>query len=340
MRDSDLGAELDQIPEFVARYPGWAGALIAVSRQAEGMEHRLISLSERLGHDPYLLATLHEVLSAVTSLRSTASILAGDKGISAEWQDRFHNILDEESQRLSATAQALVAYLDTFETESAAMTPQDEVEAWMAAGAPPLDEAADLASDAARSMAAGHIQRMDQERALLPDDRLSAAAGMMAQRGGAVDAAALAGDLALPLDLVMRRLAVLRPEGFRQAGLLVCDGAGVPVLRRPTAGFSLPRWGDACALWPVFQALSQPQVASRIVIEMPDRQLFDTLSYAVRSQPLGAGGPVLTHAHMLILPITADPQMAQAIRPVGLSCRICPRADCPARREPSILAPD
>lgn len=73
---------------------------------------------------------------------------------------------------------------------------------------------------------------------------------------------------------------------------------------------------------------------------MPDRQLFDTLSYAVRSQPLGAGGPVLTHAHMLILPITADPQMAQAIRPVGLSCRICPRADCPARREPSILAPD
>ncbi|MBS4009490.1 MAG: DUF2083 domain-containing protein, partial [Roseovarius sp.] len=27
-----------------------------------------------------------------------------------------------------------------------------------------------------------------------------------------------------------------------------------------------------------------------------------------------------------------------AVRPIGVSCRICPLADCAARREPSIVA--
>ncbi|WP_330450505.1 hypothetical protein [Paracoccus marcusii] len=74
--------------------------------------------------DPYLLTTLHEVLSAVTSVRSTAAILVEEGEISAEWRQRFHANLHQDSQRLSLTAQALVAYLDSFEAEGQATTPR------------------------------------------------------------------------------------------------------------------------------------------------------------------------------------------------------------------------
>lgn len=334
--DARLGAnapELDQITEFAARFPGWADAMIAVSGQNRALSRRLVALSDRMTQDPYLLTTLHEVLSAVTALRSTAAILAeGDQGLTPEWRARFHANLDSDSQRLSTTAQALVAYLDSFEADSAILTPQDEVEAWMAAGSPPLDQATDLASDAARGMAQAHLDRMAAERATLPDAELQLAATE------APDPLAMAQALGRPLDLVMRRLAALRPRGYEGAGLLVCDGAGVLTLRRPAEGFSLPRQGDACALWPLFRALADPQAAIQARVEMPGGACFDTISFAMRHQPEGLGGPVLSSAQMLILSARSDDPTAAVLR-IGPGCRVCPRAPCPARREPSILAP-
>ncbi|WP_307535513.1 short-chain fatty acyl-CoA regulator family protein [Paracoccus sp. PAMC 22219] len=40
---------------------------------------------------------------------------------------------------------------------------------------------------------------------------------------------------------------------------------------------------------------------------------------------------------MLILPFDGPPP--DDALPIGPACRICPRAECPARREPSILVP-
>ncbi|MCB1401106.1 MAG: DUF2083 domain-containing protein, partial [Rhodobacteraceae bacterium] len=64
-------------------------------------------------------------------------------------------------------------------------------------------------------------------------------------------------------------------------------------------------------------------------------QRFLTYGFCQPSQPGGFDGPLLMQAMMLILPAPRD--MAQEARPVGSSCRICPRAACPGRREPSIL---
>ncbi|MCB6574949.1 short-chain fatty acyl-CoA regulator family protein, partial [Phascolarctobacterium faecium] len=80
-----------------------------------------------------------------------------------------------------------------------------------------------------------------------------------------------------PLDLVIRRLADLRPEGFQGAGLLVCDGSGVLTLRRAAQGFALPRPGDSCALWPLYHALAVPQVALARIVVTPDGRAFRTL---------------------------------------------------------------
>lgn len=327
-------AELDQIGELLARFPGWSALLIAHSRRGAGLEKQLVDLSDRMTQDPYLLTTLHEVLSAVTSVRSTAAILVEEGDISPEWRRRFYANLHQDSQRLSLTAQGLAAYLDSFEAEGNASTPQEEVEAWLAEAGGDAPDPAGLSSDAARAMAADLTRALQADRTLLPDRMLVDAIPAV---GTPPDPVRLAERLGLPMDLVLRRLADLRPAGFSGTGLMVCDGSGALVLRRAAEGFALPRPGDSCALWPLFQTLAMPQVALARAVAMPDGRHFRTLSWAQRRQPLGLGGPVLTEALMLMVP-AEGPLPADAL-PIGPACRICPRTDCPARREESVLVP-
>lgn len=327
--------EIDQIAEFAGRFPGWASALAGMLRRGDALERRLVALSDRMTRDPYLLTTLHEVQSAITALRSTASILAETPDIEAEWRDRFHANLDSDSQRLSRTAQALVAYLDSFEGESVPMAPRDEVEAWIAAGQPDPPEATELASDAAQVMAQDLLRAQAQDRAALPDAALAATVLELGETGG--DPAFIAARLGRPLDLVLRRLGMLRPGPWATAGLIVCDGSGATLFRQAAPGFELARPGEGCALWPLFEALAQPQLPVARLIETTSGNRFAAWAVAERLLPMGFDGPVLSRAQMLIRP--APPADRRSALGVGPACRICPRPGCPARHEPSILGP-
>jgi len=331
--DRVAAVELDQIAEFAARYPGWANILAAAARRADALERRLVALSDRMTRDPYLLATLHEVQSAVTSVRSTASILAETPDIEADWRDRFHATLDMDSQRLSRTAQSLVAYLDTFEDDAVPMSPQEEVESWIAAGQPEPGEASELVSDAARKLAGDLLAVQARDRIHLPDAELAEAE----RHSFGLDPAVLAGQIGKPLDLVLRRLGVLRPGTWAQAGLIICDGAGSTLFRQAPPGFALPRPGEGCALWPLFEALAQPQLPVMRLIETPRGARFLAWAVAERLLPMGFDGPPLSRAQMLLLP--APHEDGRPALPVGPACRICPRGFCPARHEPSILGP-
>lgn len=119
---ADIAVEEGRIAEFATRLPGWASMVVALSQQTEAQTRRLADMSDRMTQNPYLLDTLHEVLSAVTSLRSTASILVHEPKMEDAWRARFHGNLDQDSQRLSVTAQALVAYLDSFEEDAGLLT--------------------------------------------------------------------------------------------------------------------------------------------------------------------------------------------------------------------------
>ncbi|MGB7263302.1 MAG: helix-turn-helix transcriptional regulator, partial [Albidovulum sp.] len=77
-------AELARIEEFVGRFPGWAALLGKVQARIGGLERALGVLNERMAHDPFLSASLHEVVSAVTSVRSTAAILAESEEMEPE----------------------------------------------------------------------------------------------------------------------------------------------------------------------------------------------------------------------------------------------------------------
>ncbi|SIS73809.1 helix-turn-helix domain-containing protein [Phaeovulum vinaykumarii] len=352
---ADTPPELDRIEVFVGRFPGWAALLAAQRARVGALERVVEGYAERMAQDPFLGASLHEVLSAVASLRSTAAILAESEDIEPEWRARFHRTIHEESLRLSATAEGLVAYLDTLEeAETGLSSPLEELEAWLAGRGWHVPETetgatagiraaiagagvAELASRAARALALAHLDRAEAEARALPAPALAEA---LARLGPAPDR--IAADLGVPLLTVLRRLALGPATGaggaLGGAGYVGCDAAGGFLLRKPLAGLTLPRFGAACPLWPLYQALSRPLQPMRARVEIAGRipQRFLCHAVAQPSWPLGLDGPEVLEAGMLILP-DPDPDPGTAAQPVGLACRICPRPECLARREPSIL---
>lgn len=333
--------ELDRVDEFAGRFPGWAGVVAALQRRASGLERSVEALNDRISHDPHLSASIHEVLSALASVRSTAAILAETEDIDAAWRARFHRNLHQDSERMAAGAEALVAWLDGSEqaAEAGIAAPLDEMEGWLAGrgwqvaeleagGAGVLQaEIAGLASGAARDLALGWLVQAVADAAALPMARLRGAAGAVP------DPMRIAVDCGVPVDLVLRRLALMPERGY---GLVVCDASGTLLFRRPAEGFPLPRFGAACPLWPLYAALGRPgsAIAAEVAVAGRQGRRFHVLAHAVTRHPQGFGGVELREASMLILPATGS---GEAVT-VGSTCRICPRPDCPARREPSIIA--
>ena len=341
--------EIARIEEFVSRFPGWAALVADRQARVASLERAVEALSERMVHDPYLSASLHEVLSAAASVRSTAAILAETEEIEPHWRARFHRNIHEDSIRLSDAAQALVAYLDaSLESETGLSSPLEEVEAWLAHSDhhlaalerphPPAAETLiagvpELASGAARKLALGHIARYREDAVRLPLEPFVAA---VAELGA--EPAALAARFGVAPGPVFRRLATLPRGAGPQVGLVICDASGALTFRRALADFTLPRHGGGCPLWPLYEVLARPEVLLRVPVELAGRvpRRFLLHAFATAHHPGGYDGPQVIEAMMLIRAAT-EPRGAPE-RPVGPSCRICPRGSCVARREPSILA--
>lgn len=331
----DVATEIQRVEEFADRFPGWAELVAAQARRIEAQERAIEALNDRLTHDPFLNASLHDVLSTVTAIRSTAAILNEGEELEAAWRDRFHRNLYEDSRRLADGSQALVAYLDRTEgTERSQVAPLDEAEAWFEKNdwsidrPEPGDAEAGFDSRAGRSLARRWLVRLRQDAVRLPEAEFAEA------RAETADPVRLAERFGTDMGTVLRRWA-LTPEGG-EAGLVVCDGSGTPVFRRSITGFTVPSFGSGCPLWPLYEALARPGAPVRRHVEQAGRQQRTFLSYAVAqsSRPEGLDGPVLHEATMLLLP---DPPTGPVPARVGPSCRTCPRPACPARREPSVL---
>jgi hypothetical protein len=335
-------AEVERVEEFVDRFPGWAGLLVALETRTLVLERAVEALNDRMTHDPHLSASLHELLSSLSAVRATAAILAETPDLEPDWAARFHRNLHQDSERLAAGAEALVGFLDAGQgiDEQGIAAPQEEVEDWLrsrgwkfldaeiATGLGP--EIAQLASQVARSLATDLVARSQADAAALPE---AAFAKALAARGP--DPMALAEDFAVSPLAVMRRLAL---GADLQAGLVTCDASGTLTFRKPATGFPLPRFGSACPLWPLYAALGRPMQPFDARVQMAgqgDRR-HRVIAWAETRHPQGLRGPELREAAMLILP---DDGAGSVLR-IGSSCRVCARGDCPARREPSILAVD
>ncbi|SDN38252.1 hypothetical protein SAMN05216196_101352 [Lutimaribacter pacificus] len=350
---SGAGAEAERAEELAGRFPGWAEVLARSHRRAATLERTVETLTDRLTHDPHLAAALHEVLSTVTAIRSTAAILADTREIEPEWRDRFQRNINEDAGRLAESAQALVTYLDRAGEagDGEAAAPQEELDAFLAElgwHVPALEggqadiealiaAAGTLKSAPARALARSWLERYADEAALLPARALAEWCAANPPDPGRV-----AREFGVPVPVAMRRIASLPADGpAGRIGMVSCDASGTLTYRKPVDGFAVPRFGAACPLWPLFAALGQPMVPLRQAVRQAARDGGRFLCYAL-ALPQGDvdfDAPPVLEAHMLIVPQAGAADTAAApAREVGVSCRICPRGACAARREPSILA--
>ena len=345
--EAQVEAETDRVEEFAGRFPGWAGLMSDLSRQRQELEATVQALTDRLAHDPQLAASLHEVISTVTAIRSTASILVDTRELEPEWQNRFHRNINEDSQRLAEGAEALVRYLEAApDAQADIMSPHDEMHVFLdrhafhfselegpggAARVGSVIERSDtLVSEAARSLARGVLQQYSRDARRLPLNDMESAIG---QHG--IDPCAIAQATGADMPTVFRRLAAIPEDLSGPVGLVVCDGSGTVLLRKPALGFAMPKSAPACALWPLFQLLAQPAAPLRLRLRQAETRV---LAMAISEEVLPArfDRPGLFRPHMLLLPDPGRDRYGVA-RDVGISCQTCPLPDCEARREPSIL---
>jgi transcriptional regulator with XRE-family HTH domain len=332
---------------FAGRFPGWAAALAASQRRVGALERTVESLSDRMAHDPLLAEAMHELLTTAAAVRSTSEILAGDEALEREWQDRFHANLDADSRRLAHSAQALVGYLEKATGPSATgKSPQEEVEVYLAAqgyhfplleGASSVGAVAEiLVQDAGDMSAAARFTLQSVLEQVRADARLLLLAELEERiQSHGVDPVALARALALPPALVMRRLAAL-PE--LRAGLVVCDRSGTVIFRKSVQGFSVPRFDSCCPLWPLFGALGATGTVlyERLAQLGRGQAQFDAYATTDLAAASGYNLPAPARGVMLLVPAPVGATDVP-VHDVGATCRICPRAQCSARREPSIM---
>lgn len=335
----DVDVEQDRVEEFAGRFPGWAALVAAQNAEADQLRQAVETLNDRLSHDPFLAAALHEVISTVSSIQSSASILVESPDLEKEWRDRFQRNIFEDSQRLAETSQSLVGYLDPgVEDDLANTTPQEELDAYLASvdytpdpSGDALDGVEAIKTEAGREVAQRFLEDFAAHACHISDEDL---AGLEAETD---DLAELAERSGLALHHLFQRLA-FRPKGEGRAyGYISTDASGAILAKRPLSGFTFPRLGAGCPIWPLYTALSQPLVPIQAIIRQVgrDSEVMEAYAIAVPDASVRFGQAPRITAHMLLSPARQTGQNGQD---VGVNCRICAAVECAARREPSVLS--
>lgn len=347
-----LNGIYDASEVFSGRFPAWARLLAARHRRVQTLEQLTETLNDRLANDSQLADALHELLSTVTAIRSSASILQDEPKLEPAWQQRFQRNIIEDSARLSRGAQALVDYLSINAGAAAgAALPPDEMEQFLDDNAhhfAPL-EAGDVAaieevilgsarlkSSAARALAVTHLTGYIRDARKIPMADLKAAL-----RRCGLDPMAIARMVGADLATTLRRIASVPQEMLpTPVGLFIADASGTLVLKKQVKGFSVPRHSGACAMLPLFQAPTQPLRPIRRFLRQSGRESETVLTYSIAtpSDASGLGDNLLMQSHMLIIPqapLAEGQAQVDAVGVVGRTCRVCYAETCPARREPA-----
>lgn len=342
----DVPAETARIDELVARFPGWTALIAAQEARARSLEGQIDALRDRLAHDPALAEAMHEVLSSVAAIRTTADILVREADLDPAWRGRFHRNLHEDAERLSARATGLLAQFEAPGAGTDVSAPEETVEAMFEAAGhyfAEIEAAGDGAGAAIEAVLARSAGMEDGPARARAETRLRAYAkdaqclpmaefAPIAEAAGYDPARVLAetgGDVAL----VLRRMASL-PAGddVPALGLAICDASGALLHRKRVQGFAMPRVAAGCPLWPLYRVLGRVGQADMAVIETPQGARFKAWAVA---QPVGEGlafgGVPRVEATMLVMPVGAEAVEAEVIAG-GPGCGICPREGCVARR--------
>ncbi len=161
------------------------------------------------------------------------------------------------------------------------------------------------------------------------------------------DIEALGRQFGASFEQVAHRLTTLQKPG--QEGVpfffIRVDAAGNVSKRLDGAGFPFARHGGSCPLWTLHSAFKNPREVLTQWVELPDGERFFSI---VRTVTAGGGSYgssrieravalccASQHAHKLVYTKDTDISSVEPT-PIGVTCRLCHRADCLARAEPPI----
>lgn len=177
---------------------------------------------------------------------------------------------------------------------------------------------------------------------VMPYDRFARAA-----EERAYDLEALSRLFGASLEQVAHRLTTLHKPGAERVPFFFIrvDAAGNVSKRLDGAGFPFAGHGGGCPLWNLHETFAQPGRILTQWLELPDGQRFFSIACTVEAGG-GGHGRVRTrravalacaaeHAPRLVYARGLDPRQAEAT-PIGVSCRLCHRAECAARALPPI----
>lgn len=158
----------------------------------------------------------------------------------------------------------------------------------------------------------------------------------------------LSHHFAASVEQVAHRLSTLQRPGHKGIPFFFVrvDQAGTITKRHSATRLQFARFGGACPLWNVHRAFETPGRFLRQLAETPDGVKYFCLARDV-SKPGGSfGAPVrrfaiglgceVAHADALVYADGLDISAKGTFEPIGISCRICERAECHQRSVPPL----
>jgi predicted transcriptional regulator len=203
---------------------------------------------------------------------------------------------------------------------------------------------ATLSTDAARRRARRMLSSYLAAAVVLPYAPFLDAARMLRY-----DLERLAQRFGVSFEQVCQRATSLRRPGAAGIpfALMRVDAAGYVNKRLPLPGLPLPRHGNACPMWAVYEAWHAPGSLVRQLAAFPTGERFLFVARTVEKPRAGFGLPrrLLSlmlacdalHADQTVYADGLDLASRAPAVPVGPHCRACVRRDCRYREEDPII---
>jgi len=356
MLKDPIFAEIDlpalEIADVATSFPGMAEAMLRLHGAYAREQQALAGLREGAGHDPAADAVgetrrfLARAGNHFATLETRAAALADDiatGGGTVEW------LRKQGIRARFLPADVMMGALRRYDRHGEQLLIDDALSAtarkWQIAlhiaYSAMRSEIGDImrgesfAGDTATQLVRRALAGYAAAAMIMPHDRFARAAEM---RGYDIDA--LAGLFGTSFEQVAHRLTTLRGVSFF---FLRVDAAGNVSKRLDGAGFPFAAHGGGCPLWNVHHALTAPHEVLTQWLEMPDGQRFFSIARAVASGGSGYGRPTTMRAIALVCAAEHAPKLVYARgdtppapTPVGMTCRLCNRAQCTARAEPPL----
>lgn len=151
------------------------------------------------------------------------------------------------------------------------------------------------------------------------------------------------------LEQVCHRLSTLQRPGLKGVPVFFArvDRAGNITKRHSAARLQFARFGSACPLWNVHEAFETHDRIIRQLAETPDGARYLCLATQISKGTGGfsrpqqryalAFGCEISYAHTFIYSDDLDLSARASFTPIGVSCRICERTQCPQRAVPPLM---